>query len=142
VSLKDIRPALRAYLLADASVSDAVGGDRIYPVRLPQNQRSPSIVYNRISAVGDHHMEGPSGLAQTRIQIDAWATTQDAAVELADLVKERLDGASGEILFGSASPSESLTLQGAFFDSEREDYDDAAELYRVSRDFIVWYAER
>lgn len=147
MALKDIRPALRQYLIDDVAILAAIGGSaalaRIYPVRLPQGQKEPSVVYHRISAVGDHHMQGASGLAQVRMQIDCWAVRQDQAVELADLVKERIDGIPRtEVTFGSSSPSDQLTVQGVFFATEREDFDAAAELFRVSRDYIFWYEER
>lgn len=132
--LADIRPALRTFLLADMDISDAVDGERIYPVVLPQGVTDPSIVYNRISAIGDHHMQGASGLTRTRMQVDAYATTHDAAASLADAIKEVLDGYRG--LMGS------VTVQGVFFDTEREDYQDDVKLYRVSRDYFIWYEER
>jgi HK97 gp10 family phage protein len=71
--LADIRPALRAFLLADPIVSIAVGGERIYPTVLPQGIKSPSLVYNVISEVTDHTTEGASGLVMVRMQVDAYA---------------------------------------------------------------------
>lgn len=146
-TLKDIRPALRQFLLDDPAVLAAVGGTsaqaRIYPVRLVQGQKNPSVVYNRISGGGDHHMQGASGLRQTRMQIDCWAVRQDQAVSLADLVKQRIDGIGPQtVLYGSSSPTDDMIIQGVFMAMEREDYDDAAELYRVSRDYIIWYEEQ
>ena len=132
--LSDIRPALRAFLLTDADVSAAVGGSRIYPVVLQQGQREPSLVFNRISGQGDHHMQGPSGLTRPRFQIDAYAPSHDDAAELADLVKLALDGYSG--LMGS------VNVQGVFFETEREDYQSDVGLHRVSRDYLIWYEER
>lgn len=138
MAVKDIRPALRAFLLGDATLSTTVGGARIYPVRLPQGITAASLVYNRISGVGDHHMQGPSGLARPRIQIDAWAPTADGASALADLVKARLDGYRGEMGSGPAV----VTVHGVFFDGERDlPFDDASKLYGVSRDYFVHYRE-
>lgn len=139
--IKDIRPALRAFLLADASISAMVGGARIFPLRMPQGVREPSIVYARITGVGDHHMQGASGLTRPRFQIDAWAEAADDATRLADLVKARLDGYRGSMT-APGSPPVTIHVQGVFFEHEREDYDGAAELFRVSRDYLVWYAER
>lgn len=130
----DARPALRDFLMADASISDAVGGVRIYPVILQQGQRQPSLVYNRISDVGDYHMLGPSGLARPRFQIDAYAETQDLADTLNRLVKDRLDGFSGDM--------GSVTVQGAFIDSLRDEYEQDSKLFRVSTDYIIWFNER
>src|SRR5262245_24423190 len=110
----DLRPQLRAFLLADSGISAAVGGERVFPVTLPQGENRPSVVYTRISGVGDHHMQGASGLARPRYQIDAYAPLADEANALADLVKARLDGYRG--------PMGVITVQGAFFETERDDY--------------------
>ena len=92
--------------------------------------------------MGDHHMQGPSGLARPRIQIDCWAQTVDAADSLGRLVKERIDGYRGSMLWGENSPEEAIVVQGIFFDSEREDFDAAVNLYRSSKDYFVWFEER
>lgn len=139
--IKDIRPALRAFLLADPQISAMVGGQRIFPLRLPQGIREPSIVYRRITEVGDHHMKGPSGLTGPRMQIDCWAPDPDQAEQLANLVKARLDGYRGPMA-APGSPPDVIAVQGIFFDSSRDDYDGTAELYRVSRDYFVMYEER
>lgn len=134
--VKDIRPALRAFLLADASIA-AVVGTRIYPIKIPQGVAAASLVYTKVSARPDHHMSGASGLARPRLQLDAWAPTADAALWLADLVRERLDGYSGTMGSGGAA----VTVQGVFFADEREDFDDAANLFRMSRDYFINYEE-
>lgn len=142
MSLVDPRPGLRAYLLADTTISTLVDS-RIYPVQLPQGIRSPSIVYNRISEIESYHMAGPSALMQTRYQFDAIAQSIDDASAVADAIKERLGGFAGDIQFGVQSPPEnSMTVEGIFFTNGREDYEGELELYRVSRDYIVWYKER
>jgi len=141
VTLADMRVGLRAYLLDDAAIA-AIVGSRVHPLVLPQGDTGPSIVYSRISAVGDHHMSAASGLVQTRLQLDCWAASLDNAAALADLVKQRLDGFSGTMLWGEDSPAEAIVVQGIFFDGEREDFDNAAKLHRVSRDYLIWYEER
>jgi hypothetical protein len=140
--MKDIRLALRAALLADPTINGLVGGLRIHAVRLPQGQTASSIVYNRISETGDYHTQGPSGLAQTRMQVDCWAQTQDAAVVLASAVYDRLSGFSGPVNYGTNSPQDQIVVRGVFLDTGREDYDDVAQLYRMSRDYLIWYLER
>lgn len=137
----DLRPALRAYLLADGQIS-AVVASRIYPTKLPQGTTLASIVYSRISGVGDHHSQGASGLARPRMQIDCWASTVDGADTLGRLVKARIDGFGGAMPYGSNSPQDEIAVQGVFFQSERDDYDDAAKLHRVSQDYVIWFEER
>jgi len=132
--LNDIRSALRLHLLANSNVSPIIDGTRMYPVVLPQGVTEPSIVYHLVSGIGDHTMQGPSGLNRPRLQLDAYAQSYDDAVELADLVKEALDGYSGLMSI--------VPVQGAFFDTEREDYQSDVKLYRVSRDYLIWVEER
>jgi hypothetical protein len=149
VTIKDIRPALVEYLYDDPAIYAVVGGGatkdsggrRIYPMLLQQGQKQPSIVYSTISGEGDHHMQGPSGLARPRIQIDAWAQTADAATSLANLIKSRIDGFQGEIAYGSSSPQSTVKVRGIFFAGDRDLYDDVAKMYRVSRDYFIWFAE-
>lgn len=144
MSVADIRVGLRARLLGDSGITAIVGSGssaRIFPIKLPQGQKNPSIVYSRISGLGDHHMQGASGLSRPRIQIDCWAQSADVAAQLADLVKERIDGFRGSVLWGENSPEEAIDIQGIFFDSEREDYDGDAQLYRVGRDYFIWFED-
>lgn len=133
--MKDIRVALRTYLLADATVSSLVGGERIHHTRLPEAQVDPSVVFVKVSETGDYHMAGDSGLGQARYQIDSWAQNADSATTLANAVYDRLTGARGAITVDSGF----VNLRGAFLANGRDDYDDVAQLYRVSRDFLIWY---
>lgn len=137
--MKDIRWALRALLLGDATVSGLVGGERIHPITLPQGQKRPSIVFNRISEGADYHMQGDSGLAETRMQIDSWAQTEAQSVELANAVYDTLSGHTGIVPFGTNSPQEEIRIHAIFMDTGREDFDASAELFRMSRDYIIRY---
>lgn len=152
MTLQDIRVGLRAYLLDDATIAASVDSGasaspryRVFAIKLPQGEARASIVYSRISGQGDHHMQGASGLNRTRIQIDCWAPLAagaDAADLLARQVKERIDGYRGSILWGDDSPEEAIVVQGIFFESEREDFDDVAKMYRSSKDYLIWFEER
>ena len=140
MTLTDIRLGLRAFLLADAPIA-AIVVDRVDPIQLAAGEKRTSIIYTRISGQGDHFMQGPTGLARPRYQIDCWAQTAGAATALANLVKERLDGYRGPMPYGSNSPQDFVTVQGVFFTDEREDYNAENNLYRVSRDYFIWHRE-
>lgn len=149
MTIADVRLGLVAYLYADRGISllvdghvaRSLGGKRIFPMKLQQGIAKPSIVYQRISGQGDHHMQGPSGLNRIRMQIDCWASSADIANDLANRVKSRIDGFRGSMTWGDASPEDAIVVQGIFFDSERDLYDDAVKLYAVSRDYLIWYEE-
>jgi hypothetical protein len=92
-----IESALRGQILSSAAIVSVVGV-RVYPLTIPQAGNDallPAITYQRISGLHDSSHDGPSGLATCRMQINCWAATFDAARELGELVRKRLDGTSG-----------------------------------------------
>jgi hypothetical protein len=97
-----------------------------------------SIVYSEISAIGDHHNEGPSGLAQSRYQFTCWSKTKDAAHSLGLLLQERMDGFQGVMGAGVGA----VTVQGVFLDNSRIVRDEAAKLFGRQQDYFVYYDER
>lgn len=137
--IKDIRPALRAYLLADAAIFARVGGNRVFPNQVPQGLRGDSLVYQRITGTGDHHMQGASGLMTARTQLVAWSAGQDAAEALANLAKFRLDGFRGTMGAGAAA----VRVQGVFYESENpEQFDQAVGMWGIGRDYMITFNER
>lgn len=132
----DLRPGLRAFLLADATIAGLVVA-RIYPLKIPQGIKLTSIVYSEISSRGDHHMQGASGLASPRIQLSAWSPSADGAHALALAIKSRLDGYKGTMGTGPTL----VTVQGAFFDSWRDVFDGEAALYGKHSDYRIHYEE-
>jgi hypothetical protein len=141
MALKDIRPALRAFLAANSVIAGLVvtgGTTRIYPVKLPQSTTAASIVYNEISGVGDHTMQGASGLVAVRMQIAAWAQTADAAHTLFLAIKEILDGFAGVMGSGAAA----VNVQGVFIDTWRDIEDTEANLRGKVADYFIHYEER
>lgn len=139
--MNDLRLALRALLLGDATVSALVGGVRVHPIRLPQGQQNPSIVLNRVTESGHYVMSGSAGMAQARFQVDSWALTSQLANELGNAAYDALSGYRGPVSFGGNSPQDSFVIHGVFLDQGREDFDATSDLYRLSRDYIVYYVE-
>lgn len=134
--MKDIRPALREFLLGDPTIAGFVA-TRVFPVVLPQGTKLASVVYTRISGYGDYHMQGRSGYVRPRVQIAAWAPKSDDATALANAVKDRLDGFSGIMGSGAAQ----VRVQGVFQADEREMYDDVAQMFGVMRDYFFHHEE-
>ncbi len=75
-------------------------------------------------------LKGPSGLMQSRVQVDAWGQTPDEASALAETVRGRLNGLSGQWL--------GVTITGAFAGTIREDQDRETDAFRVGRDYMIW----
>jgi Protein of unknown function (DUF3168) len=138
--MKDIRRAIYALLNGDPTVNSLSGG-RIYPVRLKQGVRDPSVVYHRITGLFDYQMNGPSGLVQNIMQIDSVATGNDAATTLANAVHDVLTGFRGDVPVGSSSPQESIFVHGIFQTNDRDAFDNITEMFAVQRDFQIWYTE-
>lgn len=123
---------LRTFLLADATLTTLIS-TRLYPGVLPQNPILPAMTYQWISGPRFHSTDGPSGLSNPRIQFDCWASTYLEAETVFTALRKRLDGYQG--MAGSSR------IQAAFLESERDEYEDEARLYRRSADFFVWYEE-
>lgn len=126
---------IRTFLLGDGTLSGLVG-TRIYAGKLPQNPAFPAISITWISGLRTHTASGPIGLSRPRITFDTWAKTYLECESVFDALRKRLDGYQGPI---GGSPAH--TVQGSFFDSERDGYESEPELYRRSADFFVWYEE-
>lgn len=137
--MKDIRRALVSLLLADPVVNSLVGGERVRPIRLPQGERGPSIVYHRVNGLVDYQLNHGSGLVQTLMQFDNVATSAGSATQLANALFDCLSGYRGTVIVGSDSPGAAITIQGIFQTSERDTYDSVTEMFNVQRDLQVWY---
>ena len=124
--------ALRAFILADATVA-ALIGTRMYALILPQNPTMPALTYTIFGAGGILSHDGPSGLENPTVQIDAWGTTYSDAFELAEAVRVRLNGYSGLL--------DTVHAQGIFLVRKRDSYENESELYRRSTDFELWNEE-
>lgn len=77
--------ALRARLKDDAGVSGLVGSRVDWNVR-PQGTTAPCIVLTVVSDDRGQHMAGFHGYRPTRVQVDCYAATRAAAVQVRDAV--------------------------------------------------------
>lgn len=127
--------ALRTFLLAGTDLA-ALVGTRVHWVRSPQAAASPRIVLYRISGLRDMHMQGPSGLVASRVQVDCIGSSYSSAKTLARIVEARLSGYSGT--------AGGIRFEGAFLVGERDDFEDTDtpdKLFRTSLDFNIWHKE-
>jgi len=86
---------LRTFLLADSSIANDVGGNRIRPKRLKQNEILPAIRLNVVSGDEESHLNGISQKSQATVQVDCYADTSEAADALAEKVRLRLQSYRG-----------------------------------------------
>lgn len=129
-----VEEALFARLTGTAAVAALVAA-RVYPLVAPQAAARPFVTYQRISTSRVASLDGPSGLARVRYQLDVWADDDAGARALAREVRLALDGYSGD---GAAGDR---VIQSVVADDERDFFDEASRTFRVSADFIIWHAE-
>lgn len=112
-----MQEALTALLLADTAIAGLTGdGDRLYWNVAGQGKPDPMAVLYLISGVPDYHMQGPSGLVESRVQIDCRAGTVAEALALARAIEARLSGYRGT--------RDGIKFMGVFKQSERARFDD------------------
>jgi hypothetical protein len=126
-----IEQAIRYILVNDATVKAIT--THCWPVMIPQDATYPLILYTRISGERDHVLQGPSGMAHPRFQLDAFAETYTGAKALANAIREALDGYRGT--------AAGTRIGSCLIDSERDIYESEIEIYRISQDYMIWCDE-
>lgn len=141
MTLVDVRFGLVELITSNASINAIIAG-RIYPVKMKQGETRDSIVYTRITEFESLTYVGPTGLVSARYQFDVWSQSATSATTLALLVKEQFGGYRGQIAFDPPSPANYVNVQLIEVINGRDEYDNEAQMYRVSKDYFVWYEER
>lgn len=137
-----IDAAVRTRLAAVSAVYSLVGGTtrpRIYALKLPQNPEFPAVTYQIVSGRPEYHINAVAGLAEVRLQIDCWAADEenesgyDQARALAEAVRGALSAYTGTV--------GDVVIEACFLENRRTIYEDGAQVYRESLDFVLGYAE-
>lgn len=121
--------ALAAALLAATGVTALVGQRVDWGVRA-QGKGLPAVTLTRIGGLRDRHLTGPSGLIQSRVQIDCWATTYKAAHDLRAAVEAVVSG------------YDSAPIKVAHIDSESSSFEENGpeKVHRIRLDLLVWHS--
>ena len=98
--------------------------DRVYPLIAPDGVARPYVVYQRVSATTQNILNGTSGLINTRLQVDVYATSYAQAQAIA--------AAIDALMADWSVPNVSVLSQ--------DFYEPQAKLHRVSTDYSVWHA--
>lgn len=128
--------ALATYLLAQASIQ-ALVGDRIYWVQIPQGSTRPYIILSVVSSVPDVVFQGATGLVQSRVQFDCWGEDYYSAKNVARALDTLLNGRKL-----TTPGTGGIRFEGFFIEAERDGHDDVEapdDLFRTSLDFIIWH---
>ena len=136
--MSDPRDRMVAKLKGMAAVS-ALIGTRLWPIRAPQGQSQPYIVYRMVDMVPINHAAGTTSSNYMRIQLDLCATTYDGAKALAVAVKGDEDEETPTGLSGWVDPDSRVW----HLEMEQEDIGsdipgrDSPEVFRVMQHYIV-----
>lgn len=140
--MADLGAAVRGYLVADSGVSGLVGS-RIYPDVLPQGYKvrdGGALTYTLIHTVHDHLINGLAGIARSRIEFAAFASTRAGANLIAEAVRSSdlvgFTGAMGGVLI------ESVDLESGVQTLEERPTDGSQEhRYLTVFDYLFAYQE-
>lgn len=116
ITCTTLEGAIASLLLADPTVSSIVG-TRVQPMSDPQSVPRPKLTYtrwgtDRSSDVGGFTNDGPTGLADAKLFIDAWSDDMLTAKQLATAVRHCLNGYTGVV--------GGITIHCIYIQDERE----------------------
>jgi hypothetical protein len=138
MSLKSPEAVLRNALVANQDVQALISG-RIYPLRYvgPTPIQFPLIIWRRAGIIRTATLGGPSGLPNVTMELYVYATTYNAARDLADKCRKVLDGYAGSL--------DNTEVRQATLEDESDDLVDVdgAEnsLYTVRQQYDIFWLE-
>ena len=124
--------------MAEADIYNALStgvpalGDRIYPLKLPQNVAYPEVVYQRLTTKRLSAFGRDVTAVQAIIQVDVYGEEGKGYEEFADVADEV------RVVLQRHSGG---TILDTYIDEERDDYEENTELFRKSFDIRPWYRE-
>ncbi len=86
--------AVVSVLLADEDVAELIGTN-VHPATTTQTLTRPNVVYQRIGTERVFTRDGPTNKSVAYVQVGCWADTYTAAKQLANVVREALNGYRG-----------------------------------------------
>ena len=98
-------------------------GDRVYPLKLPQNVEYPAATYQRISAPRVSAFGGDIEPVEATIQVDVYSPKAKGWPEFKALFT------SVRVALQRRSSGDTIQM---FLDADRDDYEDDTDLYRKS----------
>jgi len=127
-----ILSGINSKMMQDAAIT-ALVSDRIYPMTLPEPTTKiqnvyPAIVYQLVSDKVETSFDA-AFTHITRIQIDAYAETMKAAIDVSDAIFTALHGYRG--MMGDA------TVGFCLLEAVRMEHNADAGYYRISSDYMI-----
>lgn len=97
--------------------------ERVYPQIAPDGVQRPYIVYQCVTVNVENVMAGRTGLTNTRLQVDVYATTYAQAQQIAAAV--------AELMASWPLPNVPILAQDI--------YESDVKLHRVMTDYSIWH---
>ncbi len=94
----DFYESLNKFLLSKKELKDVIS-NRIYPLRLPQNPKLPSMIYTPISTNYGKNLQQESGFVSEIVQFTIHSTTFGKARQVSRIVRHALKDFVGD-MFG------------------------------------------
>lgn len=123
--------ALRALLVGFAPLT-ALVSQRIFWDTIPQGTAKPSVVMFLVDGLPDYHTAGPSGLVESRVQIDFRAATRTAALDGYRKINAVLGGYRGIVGAVKFSSIFEVGSRSGFEDNGAESF------FLRSADYQIW----
>lgn len=113
-------------------------GFRVYPIVAPVSAALPFVIYQRSAIERNQTLSVPVGVPRVSVQVDTYAATYEQAREIADALRQNLDGWTGSA-YG-------VEVKHVALESERDGFVqlDGSELppvYQVNQTFDVSWQE-
>ena len=119
--------------LGAVSAVTALIASRVYPFPAPADGARPYVTYQMIGNPRERALDGVTGLARARMQLNCWAVTPVEAESLAEAVRQALEGYAGT--------AGGVTVKHARSEDEGDLFDEAVDLTGKRLDFIFEYLD-
>lgn len=114
--------------LAESIDTRLQGIGTVYRSKAPQSTALPYLIFQTVSGNEDIAFEGPTGLMNSRIQIDAYAVTATAAEVLWKLARDVMKVEGTDFSCGAIQTQGEVPELGLVEDA-----------YRYTGDFSLWH---
>ena len=115
------------YLLTNDGPISAIVGTRVFPEIADQEQTKPYVVYSIRSNDPSDVQAAPSALDTASVEVNCYALSYTAAIDLSDAVRTCLDRRSGTY--------SGVNVQSIQYITEVMDFEEPQRLYRVMSDY-------
>lgn len=135
--LKSPEAVLRSALVGNAGFL-ALAGSRVYPLLAPKTAALPFVAYRRSGIERTQTIGGPVGTPRVRVEFGVYATTYEAARDVADAMRKVLDGYKGTV--------DNTEVKYVALDDESDDFvqlagADLPAVYQVTQTYTVLWQE-